>query len=462
MTVYSDEVAERATIGLLLRGSPGCGEILRGTDPDTFTVKECRKVFELVRDAHLSTGKIPGKKRLEHQLERSGEPPGKVKKYVALLKKIVREAADSKEDLRYWVDRLEERAIGRRVMRVIDWGEDGESSVLDLMEQDKFVEAAEVLEKAAFKIRPKRVESRRGDYLDTFEERRQTVIDMRRNPEKYAGVGTGIGFVDKRTGGMRRQRLGILSAESGVGKTSAMAAMAKHAWQQGLNVFVATIEEPFEEFNFKLDSAVASLNSEKFLRAHEGYFEDGDAEVWEKAIQKERHRGGGRTNKLWVADFPNYVSVADLEAAIDDDETKLGKKFDCVFIDHLGLVTPSGFQAQEGVLDWKSQAVATYQCKFLARRRRMVVWLMVQDRIEKQGKKSKGLARIGASYLIGQAADLAIGMTQLADRPDGILAIDIIKGRYSAKGGCVVHLDHSTCTFRDPPREEDGEDEDED
>jgi len=450
---YADEKAERVVLGLLLRGSEGHVKALRRLEEDWFTIVECQKVFGLVRDHHARVGRIPGKATLGHLIESSGEASGRAAKYLALLGRFVKDAKGADGDLAYWTERLERKLVARRIMQLVDWGPGGEESVFDLVRKGEPSKAAELMIERCRTVIPVRVEcSSRSDFLDSFEESRALVEDMIARPGEYAAISTGIDFVDRKVGGLRPQQLGLVSAETGVGKTSILCALAEAAWQQGMNVFVATIEVPADEIKFKLHARLSGLNSNKFRRAHEGYFEPGDWKVWKDAIKAERRKGGGRRSKLWVADFPNFTSIGEIEAAMADDEARLGVKFDVALVDHLGLLKPDGVKVESAVdgLDWRMQGVCAYQTKFLARGRKMAVWLMVQEKIASAEQRRKGrggnpLGRIGLSYLIGQAADLGLSIDRPLEDEEDVVDLAISKGRFSGRGRIRLRFDYGTC-----------------
>jgi len=77
-----------------------------------------------------------------------------------------------------------------------------------------------------------------------LEELERFIHERRENPVDVWGIPTGFIDLDKRTGGLHRQRVFMLTGESGTGKTTIALQIALHAAQQGHGVAIFEEEMP--------------------------------------------------------------------------------------------------------------------------------------------------------------------------------------------------------------------------
>jgi len=83
--------------------------------------------------------------------------------------------------------------------------------------------------------------------------------------------------------------------------------------------------------------------------------------------------------------------------------------------------------------DWDAQGAISWDIHMLARRRKVAVWSAVQkkENVSESAKRKGGIESIGLSYLIPQACDILVVLTEKS--LEGFVDANIAKGRDVAR-----------------------------
>lgn len=193
------------------------------------------------------------------------------------------------------------------------------------------------------------------DYVKNFEDRRDRIKEIAKDPKKLAGVPTGIKEFDEISGGVQKGEWGIIIAESGLGKSLTMGDIATNDYYKGYNVFIATFEMTNIEYAYRMDSKNARIDFSKFRKAELDIF---DYEKWENKIQKYRER---KKNFIRIEFFPRGSTIADVENSAYRIQSEEEQEIDIIFIDYLNLVSPT--KSFGSTKDWKNQTDTAWELK---------------------------------------------------------------------------------------------------
>ena len=149
-----------------------------------------------------------------------------------------------------------------------------------------------------------------GDYVKGFKYRLEVVKQKRllAAEGKNVGVPTGIRVFDSMIGGLMKSEFAVIAGQPGVGKSAMLGAIATYNWTEtDYNGIIITGEMPKIDFEFRIDSDVASIPATKFRF---GNLNREEVQRWKKTIEQHRDQ---RSNFLEVVSFPRNFTVADIE-----------------------------------------------------------------------------------------------------------------------------------------------------
>lgn len=194
-----------------------------------------------------------------------------------------------------------------------------------------------------------------GNYLDDYEARLRAI-------EKKAEDGgilipTGISKFDWQINGIMPAEFGVIIGRTGLGKTAMLVNMALNAWLKDFNVAFATGEMRKVLIQYRMDSNLARIESDKFRT---GKFTIDDFKKWAESIDGLRQV---KDSFLEVGSFSRNFNTDNLEDWLHRLQDKHGKPVHVLFVDYLNIMDAVKSKKDRG--EWQSQANAVWDLKTL-------------------------------------------------------------------------------------------------
>jgi replicative DNA helicase len=149
------------------------------------------------------------------------------------------------------------------------------------------------------------------------------------------GPGTGVGELDRRTGGLRPGKVTTIAARSGIGKTALALQAAAHVAAHGDGVLVFELEAPEEECVDRLQYATAGVDGSRLLRGEP--LPDADMKALTSAAVSMNR------SPLWVVTRSD-ITVTDIRASSRRlaralERREGGPRLKLVIVDYVQLVS---------------------------------------------------------------------------------------------------------------------------
>jgi archaellum biogenesis ATPase FlaH len=247
-----------------------------------------------------------------------------------------------------------------------------------------------------------------GNYLDDYEARLKAIDEKTEEGEIL--IPTGISKFDWQIGGIMPGEFGVIIGRTGLGKTAMLVCMALHAWLKGFNVAFATGEMRKILIQYRMDSNIAHIMSDKFRT---GKFEMEDLKKWADTIDGLRQVCD---SYLEVGSFSRNFNTDNLEDWLHKLNDKHGKPVDVLFVDYLNIMDATKSKKDRG--EWQSQANAVWDLKTLSEtynEGRMCVWTAGQIKDEFYNAEKLTLEAAKYARAISETAPIICGLIQTED-----------------------------------------------
>lgn len=264
----------------------------------------------------------------------------------------------------------------------------------------------------------------------------ETMEFLDKASEGETGLLTGIGCIDRQTGGLQDGRVLVVAARTGVGKTALSNQICMNIASRNIPVGICSLEMSTSELTLRSIAYTCQASLSGLFKAdHEalGYMSNG--------IQQKK-----------MADWPVYFNT---------DEYRLDKiinqitvwarrdKIKLAVVDHIGLVEVQGAKSANERLSEVTRAL-----KKLAKRLDIPLILVSQlNRANDKERRPPRLSDLRDSGSIEQDADMVILLNKIMDNNDFYVRheIDIPKNRQGPVGKVaeVITFDGITQTFRE-------------
>jgi len=221
------------------------------------------------------------------------------------------------------------------------------------------------------------------------------IKDMRENPDKYAGIESGIGPLDAHMKGTMRSEFGVIAAKTAGFKSTMLYNFAIESYFQGYDTLLFTIEMPGEQILRRLYSRMTNIPVTYLDEANVK-----NAELEEIRTAVERYRKI-KKNKFYIVDVSEGCTPEFLKMKIREFMRRRPIEF--VAIDYLQIMDTQG--GEEDLYDWKAQAITSRKLKSIARIFNVVLWTAAQI-------KSNESDDIAFSKAISQNADIILKVSQ--------------------------------------------------
>ena len=272
--------------------------------------------------------------------------------------------------------------------------------------------------------------SLRGDYLEDQKERKQNILEIQKNPNKFAGVPTGISQFDELSGGLLPGEFGIIVGKTGIGKTMALGFFAVNAWLRNYNVLFVSIEMTKMQIGYRFDSRLSRILFSKFRK---GELDDADFARWDKRIEDLKKK---RNNFLEIVCLPRGCSALDIEREANRIQAMRGGKVDLIVVDYLNLLRTSN-ASKGNQKDWGNQADVAWELKALSVEYNSTgVALWTGNQLTDEGSTASKIETRHLKYgrAIAEVAPVIIALNQSADDElEDIIKLWIVKCRDFSK-----------------------------
>ena len=311
----------------------------------------------------------------------------------------------------------------------------GIASVVLSVKQQKFsLSKSKRLLRSLSKEQSVDLSDNQGDYLEDFDKRVELVEQrVKSDGELDDFITTGITLFDKAIGGLMPTEFAVVAGKTGVGKTAMLIHLAINAWLQGKCVFFATGEMSKELIEFRIDSNLAAIPSQKFRIG------DLSKSEWKRWRDKIKELRLTQQSFFEIVSFPRNFSADDIRAEISRIEAKRENKVDMLCIDYLNIMNASSLQGSSK--DWTSQADAVWDIKGIAADLNIVVWTAGQIRDEAYDVDRLELEHLKYARAIGETAPIVVGLVQTVDDElENRLQFQILKMRNAKRLADSIYL----------------------
>jgi len=374
MSVFdSGIVLEREVLSSLLKDIDSCRSFVYRIRPSYFSSPARRFIFEqVVAEFGYSNALLP-----ESVLESViySKHDDKKVQYVGEKNIIFNTPVASNVEAALRV--LNENRIGRETLEVMD-------SVSGLLSDGKFLEAATEFRQKAFGLALIEDGKEVKGVFSDVQERIDRLRDKRDNPEKYAGLKTGIKTFDVRTGGLFPGEMTLIAAVTGVGKSTLVKQIEFGIITEnpGKNVLHIANEEYEEQVNSKFDALLTNIDYLDFKFANHERFTDEVIRNWELTLAGIKKRCGG---EIYTREVPAFSDVNVIKRIFHELKMK-GIRIDAILIDHLPNMRP----VQKAYNENNEKEKIAEEVKEMARELHVPVVIPTQAATQVEEKQMKG------------------------------------------------------------------------
>lgn len=225
------------------------------------------------------------------------------------------------------------------------------------------------------------------------------------------GVKTGLYSFDRFGCGMQPGELIVLAARTSVGKTAMMLQMVRAACESGVPAFVASLEQPVEELEFRFWCSVAKVSS---YRVRKGGLHDEEID----ALRWARDQAAA-----WPMEIDQMPGATVTRIAANARRLRRQGRCGIVFIDYLQLIEPENSRIQRH----EQVAQVTKRLKLLARDLGVPVVVLAQLNREADRGEAPRLSHLRESGAIEQDADTVVLMHRESDvnPPPDVLDVSV-------------------------------------
>ena len=236
-----------------------------------------------------------------------------------------------------------------------------------------------------------------------------------------AGIPTGYGVIDVRTGGPAPGQHWVFGARLGEGKTWSLARIATHALMAGFNVQFVSLEQPREQINMRISTIMSKLMSQSI-----GTTAFRHSDLTSGKVRGEQYRTWLRRvpevfpGHLHISDRGRgRVGVSDISALIERNNP------DLVIVDYLTLMSMRG-------QDWQAVQELSADMKVMAMTNNVAVVSAAQlNRTGSSKSDVPGTDSLAYGDSIGQDADAVVMIQRYAQ---SVHRLHLAKNRHGQDG----------------------------
>lgn len=252
------------------------------------------------------------------------------------------------------------------------------------------------------------------------------------------GISTGIGSVDRLIKGLMPEKLYVIAARTGEGKTALALSMAQHAGLNGYATLFISLEMSEEELGNRWIASLAKIDSQRLI--DNAKFTDHEQAEIAKAAAIMITKG-----RIHVSDSPNQ-SLIDITACAR--RIKQRDNLELVVVDYMGLINESRTSRSEN----RTEVVGRISrgMKMLARELKVPVIALHQlNRESAKEKREPKLHDLRESGSVEQDSDVVFLLHSLMEESDteGQIVAIVAKNRGGPRGRCTLYYNKKFNTF---------------
>ena len=183
----------------------------------------------------------------------------------------------------------------------------------------------------------------------------EIIKQKQENPHLYSVLKTGLPTFDA-LAGLYRGEITLITAHTGVGKSTLMRSMAVGAAKSGLNVLFIVNEEIEDQAGakFAVASAGGRIIYKSLKKADEDTFNASGIEDFRKELKEFGETGG----EIFIQELPQFHTCADIEEILVELNQQ-GQRIDIVMLDYLDHLKPMEKSWSE--VDEQNKAIAEFK-----------------------------------------------------------------------------------------------------
>ena len=426
--------AERAVLVGVLKDVANIDKAMLNSNPTYFTDVLYRNLFKIVTQAYTRYGSLLTQDFLSNVLESNGYPQEVRLTYLKGVDELSAMSVTNAE-FGYALTALRRAFIASSVSDILTAG----TQALDSKGGQK---AFEVLDKKLYDLKLHTVENNALVLQDDrkVDDLIELLRDIRDNPDKHLGIGTGLTSLDQLTGGFHPGEYVLLIAKSGGGKSIGLLNWATFAQKSGYNVVYVTLEMSHIEIRLRklsLESGIPYLSLKTQNVTPEQIVHQ------EKVLREEI---ATRIAAFHIVDI-SKCSVGFIEAQLRQLQQNM--KIDMVVVDYLGLLKPEGYVTNKQ--GWEVYASISNDLRELARNMKIVVvsaHQLTTDGMKKSAEDDIELEDIALSRRIADPAHTVVGL--IWDKANqNSMKMCVPKCRGGRIQSVILSCDLNTCKITD-------------
>jgi len=278
--------------------------------------------------------------------------------------------------------------------------------------------------------------------FDKIDDRIKEYLDKKEHPEKYAGISYGIKELDEVTGGMFKQQLYMIMGRTSAGKSRALFNFACNVAKTGKKVMFCTIEMDARMIQHMWESREAHLPLTKIMRAT---LTEEEEQQYINFLNDQKNS----KHPFYIVDIPQGCTTGIIESEIVIFEKIHGQYPDIVIVDYANLIQPvSKYKDRPEKYDHVFRELHE-----IARAYNLVCYTAAQQNRESLKATKIGTEHVSFSDAASHHCDSIFHIfADDVDEVNGDVQIEVIKGRYHAKGAIRLAWNRETnriCSWDD-------------
>lgn len=395
---YSDPQLEKMLLSVLLRENEAAVQYFPRLLPKHFTDENVIRLFTLARRFTLRSGSVLTREALRVELGiLYPTKPDIIGSILGMYDQLI--VIPQTTPSSFLVDRLVNFARTRDMLVSI-------KRSVELLDDGRMDDSLRVYGEGAFAMQmaDPNVFITRGEVIQDFEKRKALIADMKRNPDKYRGIPTGIDDLDRVTGGLWDGELGFCFGKTGVGKSFFLLQAAYHAYLSDKQVLVIPVEMPLIQWQRRFDARISKVAYDQFKWAT---ITESEIMQWERCILRSRDAHYDKGARVFITHMPIGSPISGVRAELELLHRQ-DVSVDLLVVDYATLLAPlrsARSQQEEYTLIFQ-------ELKAIATSYGIPIWTAAQ--LRRESYRSERLTAEGVGYAMGtvHVSDMAVGISK--------------------------------------------------
>jgi|GEM_PF-4549199 len=405
---------EEKLLNICLTDIKVLSEYIDKVNEKLFSKSEYKTIWHFIEKCYLSFGVLLSEDLLESIAKEEGRDQSEIEKYKTIYVYLL-SSSTSSEYIQYLIDELKKLSLFREVISKVD-------DSLNEFNKGMHGKALDTLIGGLLSLfETQNLPLDRGEYIETFLERKKELEEKISNPEKSYGILTGVSELDRVTRGLFPGELGLVMGKTSIGKSMLALHFARNAFCNGKKVLYIIEEMPLKQIFIRIDAAFAGIEYFKFKSGNILPFEKNK---WEVRINElsELSKDGAR---LYVVHIPIGCTIEAIKREIEYIRLCRKEKIDLLIVDDLDMMEyPKQLSEEQG------QARNARGLKGIAGEYNIPVWFTTQLATDAYKKEFLESHDVGWSRRKIHVADFVIGLIQTeTDKEAGTLTLQVVKFR---------------------------------